>query len=81
MLISFKYTYMFIYYIRIQRMMILLRDWTLHNVECKKMKLESQKELSMKGTKKNPFYLLYTWQKKQVLRLSTLIRIVFYSDI
>lgn len=47
----------------------------------KKKKLESQKELSMKGTKKNPFYLLYTWQKKQVLRLSTLIRIVFYSDI
>ena len=43
-------------------MMILLRDWTLHNVECKKMKLESQKELSMKGTKKI-LYLLYTWQK------------------
>lgn len=45
------------------------------------MKLESQKELSMKGTKKILFYLLYTWQKKQVLRLSTLVRIVFYSDI
>lgn len=44
------------------------------------MKLESQRELSMKGTKKeNPFDILYTWQTQGLKLISHPYCI--YSDI